>query len=1773
MATYKLYDIGTVSDNTYMYKGVYRVGTQLSSVTSYELIIVRFNLSDGSIDPNYGQQQQGAFRAHFQIKPNNFPLDVDRLCPGIMFDADNKLTFAGIAWMSGLARHGFYIAKLDDTGNLSNYGTGNYGVSVGGFDTNAYSCTKELLVDKSNNCIFGVSTREHSTDIASPSYISRRNNVGNTDSTFGNNGKVEITDSNFTPQITSLTFDNYGNYYVGYNSLKQDGSVFGNSYIKSYNYSGGENTYFSTNGKVMVDAGANFAAEAPQDLGSIVRDQHLNYVNVFLTMNSVNNATSLTDPVGSHNSSFVGNAKISTDNKKFGSSSLRLDGTNNSYLEVGTNNNPSDIPLNNEDFCIEMMLYLDAVDVQRRILSLGGNTSTSGLLIDISYVGGDQVQPGKALRVMMGNAGNNSNVVHLEAKYALVEKQWQHIAYVRQDNNVYLYVDGELKAAAHYEGSVNLGTSGSLKLGADQNGENPIIGNIDDFRVTIGKSRYFNTFKVPEHQISNVGKSSDVKLLLHFEGDNNSKTMVDRGHGIMTTISALGNAEISSDKHKYGETSLKLDGTNSLVEVPNSTLIMPNSFYSNPFTIEGYYNFSQNDKTQYLYKKANSMALSYEHKGSASSSDITVYVEDVVDSNGNGVAPYFRFWRDINKTQAFSGTIYTGQTYTFLKRGSDFTTERGSSSSGHPWGFSNMAWGPDHGNMDYSAWTIGHNGSPQSMGIYWLRSNLNQGIVTIAFNNDNGNIGGDNIFYWYCTTHPTVMKGTFQISQGLEPADLSNNTLKLRLSDTSSASQEYEALFSPTIDQWYHIAMVKNGVNVSLYVDGVRLKNVNYLNSIKPSTDSFDIGANRAGGDGYLNGYVDEFRIVASAVYSGAIFTPAHHQFFPTQEHVITSNDNYADQVELLLHFEEANGSNLVDSSKSDYTVTLNQDGALDSNTSRFGNNSLSIPRLSGNSSSYGAKVNSNGSLNLTGNYTVEMYFKLNSEPDNQGRVLFETSSNTAANAPIGKMQIKINNHSQENLTVVWQGNMLGITTNAVTINNWHHIAIVKSGNDCTCYLNGISLLTKNIDANDNTTVSGDIYIGGAANGSLALDGVIDEVRITNGIARYTANFTPQNSAFGSEPVPVPEPQYITDSSLLANSDILLKFDTVSSNTLSSPVDSSGTNKTVSVVIDTSNGYSGLGGGSTHLVGRQTDISKFGGQSWKFHNGFRSGQYLHVNNSTNLGTGDWCIDWWWYPTELPDATDNHMSFLNIGYSGSQEPIRIYYTYGTQGGNSAPAPRITAQMGNGGNIEITALQDLTPHLNKWTHMAVVRDGTTVKIYINGDVQTPYGNYGTFNVPANLNINVIDGFKIGDDAGIAGRQFKGYIDEFHLRLGTPVYTQNFTPPTSSYARQPVNVVQPTAYYSAKSELAYMLPLTQTSSFLAVAKKTNSDSTTYAEVLNVKHDGKILDTWGDYGKIALTVPGYSYSNPETMWMDRELNLYVGGCAQKVSNGLKDGIVWKITPDGALDTTFGTNGVDIKDNTTLDESITSMYNDYANNKMIYTSLFTGDSGAYTDHPMMVFDNYNFGGDLTFLSSYDYITKETTPSEGLNRVLQDMGLTNAAHIKMPASMFNNLLGTYNETSNSFPVNDITLTVDQAANDNITVVSGGLIKDFWNYFIAKIETRIPSDKRDLWDDSPTGANSYTNAKLQTFFRDVGLGTLTVPKVNDVIREYEANANALFPYRAGIHRRQGFIAGDKAGISAGVQITFQTTVSAATGGTASDTIIRETRTFNVLLELE
>ena len=121
---------------------------------------------------------------------------------------------------------------------------------------------------------------------------------------------------------------------------------------------------------------------------------------------------------------------------------------------------------------------------------------------------------------------------------------------------------------------------------------------------------------------------------------------------------------------------------------------------------------------------------------------------------------------------------------------------------------------------------------------------------------------------------------------------------------------------------------------------------------------------------------MDEFRITASAVYS-ASFNPKPHQFFPTQEHVITSNDQYAPQDIFLLHFEEDNGGVLVDSSSTNGSITIQPQAALTNNSARFGSKSLSVPTVGKGAEAL--KLSGAGNdIDPSSDYTIEMYVKLN---------------------------------------------------------------------------------------------------------------------------------------------------------------------------------------------------------------------------------------------------------------------------------------------------------------------------------------------------------------------------------------------------------------------------------------------------------------------------------------------------------------------------------------------------------------------------------------------------------------------------------------------------------------------------------------------------------------------------------------------------------------------------------------------------------------------------
>ena len=72
----------------------------------------------------------------------------------------------------------------------------------------------------------------------------------------------------------------------------------------------------------------------------------------------------------------------------------------------------------------------------------------------------------------------------------------------------------------------------------------------------------------------------------------------------------------------------------------------------------------------------------------------------------------------------------------------------------------------------------------------------------------------------------------------------------------------------------------------------------------------------------------------------------------------------------------------------------------------------------------------------------------------------------------------------------------------------WYHVAVVRSGSAVSMYIDGIQIGTQTYSGSISSRTG---YIGGnISNGTNgAFKGYIQDFRVTNGLARYTSNFTP----------------------------------------------------------------------------------------------------------------------------------------------------------------------------------------------------------------------------------------------------------------------------------------------------------------------------------------------------------------------------------------------------------------------------------------------------------------------------------------------------------------------------------------------------------------------------------------------------------------------------------------------------------------------------------------
>jgi hypothetical protein len=155
-------------------------------------------------------------------------------------------------------------------------------------------------------------------------------------------------------------------------------------------------------------------------------------------------------------------------------------------------------------------------------------------------------------------------------------------------------------------------------------------------------------------------------------------------------------------------------------------------------------------------------------------------------------------------------------------------------------------------------------------------------------------------------------------------------------------------------------------------------------------------------------------------------------------------------------------------------------------------------------------------------------------------------------------------------------------------------------------------------------------------------------------------------------------------------------------------------------------------------------------------------------SSFTLGTNNHTIEFWFYQT--------NRTTYDITFSyGDNPPVWTgTSTYIFQAGN----PHSTCILGNGaGGWAVELFKGGNSYaLNTWHHFAIVRNGTTFTLYIDGTSHST----ATSSVSIGPSVGSMVIGSLTSTGHVDG--FTGYISNFRFVNGTAVYTSNFTPPTS-------------------------------------------------------------------------------------------------------------------------------------------------------------------------------------------------------------------------------------------------------------------------------------------------------------------------------------------------------------------------------------------------------
>ena len=278
--------------------------------------------------------------------------------------------------------------------------------------------------------------------------------------------------------------------------------------------------------------------------------------------------------------------------------------------------------------------------------------------------------------------------------------------------------------------------------------------------------------------------------------------------------------------------------------------------------------------------------------------------------------------------------------------------------------------------------------------------------------------------------------------------------------------------------QWCHLAVVHVNSQIRIYINGV-LSVTSTISGTPLSVAETPLTVGTLSNSS-INGYISDLRITTRALYSS--------NFLPSSEPLTA-----AVNTTLLLGFSD---SVIVDSI-GNHMIETAGDVRISTVKTKSGTTTMYFDGSGDSLIIQPSKV----LAPLTGNFTYECWvYPVTTQ--RIYRMIFGLDS-YVSNAPFRLYQYG-------DVFTLWYNNSNSITSTPITINNWYHVAMTRTGTSLRLFINGTQVGTTVL--NNTVSYPPSIFrVGNDAAGSYPFVGYISDLRITHS-SRYASNFTPPNA-------------------------------------------------------------------------------------------------------------------------------------------------------------------------------------------------------------------------------------------------------------------------------------------------------------------------------------------------------------------------------------------------------------------------------------------------------------------------------------------------------------------------------------------------------------------------------------------------------------------------------------------------------------------------------------